>query len=273
MLQRRTAEGTSLKNVGSLAASADEAVVNAEEEATKLALMEAASSGGVQGCDKHVHDFVTAGPYKKIPDFEAMIRDIDEAINMEPDFLNSKVHIQVPSQARIGKDQCAGINADFSEDVGMQSQILRKVDGKVVTQISKMQPTDNKFVMGRAEIPKERKATRGGSNRSHGKGKNNTKTPSGPTNGNVKTIEEENKSPWRGSWTRLYKGSRNENGREPIEMEMDPKRKYDALETELSESTCMEKKQRLDEETRSLSILMATHLGSVEAAVQPCREQ
>ena len=121
MLQRRTAEGTSLKNVGSLAASADEAVVNAEEEATKMALMEAASSGGVQGCDKHVHDFVTAGPHKKIPDFEAMTRDIDEAINMEPDFLNSKVHIQVPSQARIGKDQCAGINADFSEDVGMQS--------------------------------------------------------------------------------------------------------------------------------------------------------
>ena len=56
-------------------------------------------------------------------------------------------------------------------------------------------------------------------------------------------------------------------------MEMDPKRKYDALETELSESTCMEKKQRLDKETRSLSILMATHLGSVEAAVQPYREQ
>ena len=56
-------------------------------------------------------------------------------------------------------------------------------------------------------------------------------------------------------------------------METDPKRKCDALETELSETTCMEKKQRLDEETRSLSILMATHLGSAEAAVQPRRAQ
>ena len=90
MLQRRTAEGTSLKNVGSLAASAGEAVANVEEEATKTASMEVASSGGVQGCDKHVHDSVTAGPHKKIPDFEAMIRDIDEAINTEPFFLIQK---------------------------------------------------------------------------------------------------------------------------------------------------------------------------------------
>ena len=143
----------------------------------------------------------------------------------------------------------------------------------MVAQISRMQPTDIKFEMDRVDIPKERKAPRGGPNRSHGKGKNNTKTPSGPTNGNVKITEEEKKSPRRGSWTRLYKGSRNENGRDPIEMETGPKRKCDALETELSKTTCMEKKQRLDEETRSLSILMATHLGSAEAAVQPRREQ
>ena len=272
-LQRRIVKSTSFKTVGSLAASAGEVVATAEEEATKSASMEVTSSGGVQGSNTHVHDSMIAGLQKRIPDFEAMIREIDEAINTEPNFLNSKVHTQVPSQAKMGKDKCTGINADFSEDEGRQSQILKKVDDKVVTQIPKLQPTDNKFVMGRADITKERKATRGGPTGGHGKGKNNIRTPSGPTNGNVKTIVKENKSPRRGSWTRLYKGSRNENDQEPIEMEMDPKRKYDALVTELSESTCMKKKQRLDEETRSLSILMATHLGSAEAAVQPCREQ
>ena len=173
----------------------------------------------------------------------------------------------------IGEDQCAGINADISEDVGLQSQILRKVVGKVVTQISRMQPTNIVFEMGQVDIHKDRKVTRGGPNRSNGKGKNNIKTPSGPTNGNVKTTKEEKKSPRRRSWTRLYTGSRNENGREPIEVETDPKRKCDALETELSETTCMKKKQRLYEETRSLSILMATHLGSAEAAMQPYQGQ
>ena len=268
-LQRRIVKSTSFKTVGSLAASAGEVVATAEEEATKSASMEVTSSGGVQGSNTHVHDSMIAGLQKRIPDFEAMIREIDEAINTEPDFLNSKVHTQVPSQAKMGKDKCAGINADFSENEGRQSQILEKVADKVVTQIPMLQPTDNKFVMGRADSTKERKATRGGPTGGHRKGKNII----GPTNGNVKTIVEENKSPWRGSWTRLYKGPRNENDQEPIEMEMDPKRKYDALVSELSESTCMVKKQRLDEETRSLSILMATHLGSAEAAVQPCREQ
>nr|POF12389.1 hypothetical protein CFP56_52681 [Quercus suber] len=115
-----------------------------------------------------------------------MIKDIDEAINTEPDFLNSKVHVQIPLQAVTGEDQCAKINADISEDLGLQSQILRKVDGKVVTQISRMQPTDIKFEMGRVDISKDRKAIRGGP-RSNGKRKNNTKVLNGPTNRNLKT--------------------------------------------------------------------------------------
>ena len=97
MLQRRTEESTSLKNVDSLAisnkagiASAGAAVANVEEDATKTASMEVVSSGGVQGRDKHVHDSETAGPHKKIPDFEAMIRDIDKAINTGPDFFEFK---------------------------------------------------------------------------------------------------------------------------------------------------------------------------------------
>ena len=53
-------------------------------------------------------------------------------------------------------------------------------------------------------------------------------------------------------------------------LESDPKRKRDYLKNDPSEVTCMEKKLKLDEETRSLSILMATHLGSMEVAEQFC---
>ena len=52
---------------------------------------------------------------------------------------------------------------------------------------------------------------------------------------------------------------------ELVELEGGLKRKCDVI---VLENTCMVKKQRLDEETKSLSILMATHLGSAEAVEQ-----
>ena len=61
-------------------------------------------------------------------------------------------------------------------------------------------------------------------------------------------------------------GPRNKDGMEPIEVESDPKRKGEAITTHITEATSKEKKQRLEEETRTLSILMATHLGLVEVA-------
>lgn len=57
---------------------------------------------------------------------------------------------------------------------------------------------------------------------------------------------------------------------ELIELEGGPKRKYDVI---VFENTCMGKTQRLDVETRNLSILMATHLGLAKAAKQLCRDQ
>ena len=101
-----------------------------------------------------------------------------------------------------------------------------------------------------------------------GKKKNKLKNPSRLTKGNMETMEEPKKSPKWGSSTRLFTEPRNKHGTEPIEVESDPKRKCEAITTNITEATSMEKKQRLDEETRTLSIPMATHLGSVEAAGQ-----
>ena len=57
------------------------------------------------------------------------------------------------------------------------------------------------------------------------------------------------------------------------EVGKDLKRKHDEFTTNLSKVTCMEKKQRLMEETESLSIHLATQLGSAEVVEQLRRVQ
>ena len=49
-------------------------------------------------------------------------------------------------------------------------------------------------------------------------------------------------------------------------MESDPKRKSEAITIDITQATSKEKKQRLEEETRTLSILMVTQFGLAEAA-------
>lgn len=57
------------------------------------------------------------------------------------------------------------------------------------------------------------------------------------------------------------------------ELGKDPKRKHDETSSNLTEATCMGKKQRLVEETESLNIIWASQLGSAEVVEQPRRDQ
>ena len=52
--------------------------------------VEVSSSGGAQR-DSHVNGTDTRDPRTKIPDFEARIKEIDEAINAEPAVLKSNI--------------------------------------------------------------------------------------------------------------------------------------------------------------------------------------
>ena len=52
-------------------------------------------------------------------------------------------------------------------------------------------------------------------------------------------------------------------------MESDPKRKSEAITIDITQATSKEKKERLEEETRTFSILMVTQFGLVEAVRQP----
>ena len=68
--------------------------------------------------ESHVHGTNTMGPHTQIPDFEARIREIDEAINSDPAFLNSNSPNPDPSLTISGKKRHIGINVRLMEDLG-----------------------------------------------------------------------------------------------------------------------------------------------------------
>ena len=118
------------------------------EDPSKTMSMEVVSSSSTQGRDRHMLDFGTACPQKQIPDFEARLKDIDEAINSESEISKPNVQNPIHSLAMIGMYQNVGINAGVTEDLGMYSQNLNKVEDKLTFQISRMNPTEVKFEVG-----------------------------------------------------------------------------------------------------------------------------
>lgn len=120
----RTMECRSGQHLVTLAISNLVGVVNLDVakvhtgDLVKPTSMEVVSNSDAQMDDRHVFGIDTTSPQKQIPNFEAMIRDIDEAINTKPDFLNSKVHNLDSSLAMIGKDLHFRNNEGIIEDLG-----------------------------------------------------------------------------------------------------------------------------------------------------------
>ena len=73
------------------------------------------------------------------------------------------------------------------------------------------------------------------------------------------------------TWKRKNKAQRPKNTIDTDKPQVGPKRKSSGLPPEVSPST--DKKQRMEDETMSLSKLFAQELGSAVAAVQHCRVQ
>lgn len=118
------------------------------EDPSKTMSMEVVRSGGTQGRYRHVLDSGTAGPHKQISDFEARLRNINEAINLEPEISKPNVQNPVHSLAMIGKYQNVRINAGVMEDLGVFQHNLNKVEDKLTFQMSWMNPTEVKFEVG-----------------------------------------------------------------------------------------------------------------------------
>lgn len=104
----------------------------------------------------------TAGVQNQIPNFEAMIRDIDDAINTEPVFSNSKAGNSESLLAINDKDLHFGSNGSTIKDMGSPIQLLGKEEDKLTNENSRMSPMQVKFEMGRADIAVEGKANKHG---------------------------------------------------------------------------------------------------------------
>lgn len=132
--------------------------------------MEVVRSGSAQMHDRHMHGNDTASPHKQIPNFKAMIRDIDEAINTDLEFLNSKGHNLNPLVAMISNDLHFENNTVMIEDLGSNPQNLKNVEDNLPTRISRESSTEVKFEVGQVDNSMDRKANKGGPKRSNGKG-------------------------------------------------------------------------------------------------------
>ena len=123
--------------------------------------------------DSHAHDRNTTGPQEQIQEFEAALKDIDDAINTDFGFLISNTHSLDPSLAVIGIDHHVGINGDITEDLGIQNNILETVEERLTPQISKLSPMVIKFEMGQVDKQMDCKNGKGGPKKCGGKNKIN----------------------------------------------------------------------------------------------------
>lgn len=138
------------------------------------------NSGDTRKCDEHVLGRNTAGPQEQIPDFKAMIKDIDDAINMDSVISISNTHNPDSSQLLAGNDQHVGINKDTTEVLGIKDGNWEKVEAKLASHLTKLAPTEVKFEMGWVEKHMEGKESKSGPKMCGGKSKSKLKTSNGP---------------------------------------------------------------------------------------------
>nr|POE99167.1 g-type lectin s-receptor-like serine/threonine-protein kinase [Quercus suber] len=96
-------------------------------------MMEEVSNGGDQMDDGHMFETDTTGAQDKISDFEAMIKNINDAINTEPSFSVSKAGNSKTSLALIDKDLHFGSNESITKDLGFPIQIRERLDKAMAT--------------------------------------------------------------------------------------------------------------------------------------------
>ena len=233
--------------------------------------MEVSSSDAAQR-DSHVNGTDIGDPRTKIPDFEARIKEIDEAINAEPAVLKSNISNPNPYLAISGKERNIGSNGSTRKILGSPLKSPKKVIADLPSQIYKLSPREVKFE-GWDETTATRKNSKSGSKKIKNKAPTSPNKSIGPNIGHVGLQVVSKENPTTEGWVSTHLASTNQGGMEFTHLESDPKRKRDYLKTDSSKVTCMEKKLKLDEKTRSLSILMATHLGSAEAVEQSHRVQ
>ena len=146
--------------------------------------VEVSSNGGAQR-DSHMHGTNTGGPHTKILDFEARIKEIDEAINAEPAILKSNISNPDPYLAISRKEHNIGSNGSTRKILGSPLKSPEKEIADLPPQISKLSPREVKFEVGRDETTASMKNSKSGPKKIKNKAPAIPKNSTGPNIGHV----------------------------------------------------------------------------------------
>ena len=203
------------------------------------------------------------------PDFEAIIEEIDNAINVEfptPDPMGERTEMREAQGLLLikNKEEVSTEQGLFVDTRKVEVLISGK-DGMSNDKGSGLYgDTEGEFVMGWADPNAKNKKGK------QGKGKKVLVEA-----GNKVATGGPNFSPpsTKGSWTRQLTRPMQESHVHLIQEEVGSKRKLEEPTTLNEHGNEGEKRLKVTEETKKLSALFATHLGSAEVAKQPRRVQ
>nr|POE85857.1 uncharacterized protein CFP56_18206 [Quercus suber] len=197
----------------------------------------------------------------KHADFEAIIEEIDKELVDNTQTSNTLVAEVIREIKEKGAEKLTSI---LVHDTVERVEGIEAGRSDLVSDSLQAELGNVGFSVGWAEVAEKKKIMKSGQNKKIPKGS----IEAGRTDG-IEPIKEHKK----GTWTRLPCRSNSEQMVMDNPEDLGPKRKAvgrGCSEEGLSE---FEKKQKVDVETKKLSMLFATHLGSAEVAGQPRRVQ
>ena len=203
------------------------------------------------------------------PDFEEIIRDIDESINAVSRFSNLK--LDLPNRVEIFNESTSLLNTpemlgnDLEQMIQMPKEGVSNLKG---SEISKEEYSVGNFQIGWTDNHHEKKGGKGGTNKGSDRLRANKKrspTKSGLSQ-ELGDETKKQKAPNKGTWTRALPRINFSPSLDISMVDIGPKRKHDKEQNNEVQDEGLEKKVKLDEESKKLSILMTKHLGSAEVA-------
>nr|POE74416.1 hypothetical protein CFP56_68050 [Quercus suber] len=195
--------------------------------------------------------------HQSAAEFAATLQEIDGAINE-----GSEIQILNKDDNEVPVDQ-EGKKTDMEISVAAEDADINSHDDQLTPRFSQL-GEHVPFTAGWVENDKDKKGRRGGACGIRSKIQASDK---GPSRAIIGTGPKPN-----GTWVRMHDMPRSLGEQKKVEQEGPKRKKRNQVDVEggIQEK---EKKPRIDEETKNLSMLMASEFTSAEVAKQPCREQ
>ena len=174
---------------------------------------------------------------KQIPDFEEIIKDIDEAIQYDPGVSNSKRDIFNKLLNGIGNSSEQGVDGVFgniTKHTGSDFKEFKENTPILETEVAK--DSNFTFKLGWESRNMEKKSNNKGPTRSKSKDKKKVHSQDSQTKPKLEEVRVGQASAKRGSWTRLRERPTHQMEEDSLRSMGEPKRKHVGMEDECLES-------------------------------------